>query len=61
MQLTDIQDDLKGQDIFERRETQATSREEIATTVIFQNTSHRNVENRRNHKVLLLSNENSEI
>ena len=61
MQLMNVQDDLREQSVFKERETQATSREESAITVIFQNTSHENVENKRNHKALLLSNENSEI
>ena len=61
MQLTDVQNNLREQSIFKKRETQVTSREESAITVIFQNTSHENVRNKKNHRALLLSNEDLEI
>ena len=35
MQLTDIQNDSRGQGVFKERETQVTSRRESAITVIF--------------------------
>ena len=61
MQLIDIQNSLRGQNVFKRKKTKATSREKNATIMILQDTSHRNVRNKRNHKVSLLLNEASEI
>ena len=56
MQLMNVQNNLKRQSVFKREKTQATSREKSAIIMIFQDTLHRNVRNRRNHKVSLLSN-----
>ena len=61
MQLTDVQNDLKKQSVFKRKKTQATSREKNTIIVILQDTSHENVENRKNHRVLLLSNEDLKV
>ena len=61
MQLTDIQDNSREQNVFKRKRTQATPRRESAIIMIFQNTSHRNVRNKENHKASLLSNKNSEV
>ena len=57
MQLMNVWDNLREQSVFKREETQATSERENAIIAVFQNISHENIENRRNHKVSLLLNE----
>ena len=57
MQLMNVQDNSKRQSVFKERKTQATLREKNVIIMIFQNTSHRNVRNKRNYKASQLSDE----
>ena len=61
MQLTDVQNTLKRQDTFKRRETVTISREINATTVVLRDITHETVISQRNHRLLLQSNKDLEI